>query len=206
MGAMPKVVDHDERRAQIVSATWDALASVGLEGATMRVIAERAGCTTGRLTHYFASREEILTAALRAVHERAGVRMIRAAEGASGASALRAVLLEALPLDDDRRREWQVWLAFWAQAAVDGNLRAENDQRYREWRDVLDRLLREAVPDLRTAERGARVDDLVALVDGLGVQAALDAGATTRMRSSGLRRAVDRAVVRATAPPDSEAR
>lgn len=203
---MPKVVDHDERRAQIVMATWDALASVGLEGATMRVIAERAGCTTGRLTHYFDSREAILTAALRAVHERAGVRMIRAAEGASGASSLRAVLLEALPLDDDRRREWQVWLAFWAQAAVDGNLRAENEQRYREWRDVLDRLLRQAVPGLRAGERAIRVDDLVALVDGLGLQATLDAGATDRSRSSALRRAVDRAVERATAAPPVRAR
>lgn len=202
---MPKVVDHDERRAQIVSATWDALASVGLEGSTMRAIAERAGCTTGRLTHYFDSREEILTAALREVHDRAGARMIRAADGASGPEALRAVLLEALPLDDERRLEWRVWLAFWAQAAVDANLRAENDQRYAEWRHVLDRLLREVVPGLRPAERAARVDDLVALVDGLGLQATLDTAATVRARSSALRRAVDRAVVRATAPPGQDA-
>lgn len=203
---MPKVVDHDERRAQIVSATWDALSSVGLEGSTMRVIAERAGCTTGRLTHYFDSREEILTAALREVHDRAGARMIRAADGASGAEALRAVLLEALPLDDERRREWRVWLAFWAQAAVDANLRAENGQRYSEWRDVLDRLLREVVPGLRPAERTARVEDLVALVDGLGLQVTLDTTATVRARSSALRRAVDRAVARATAPPVHDGR
>ena len=205
---MPKVVDHDERRAQIVSATWDALASVGVEGSTMRAIAERAGCTTGRLTHYFDSREEILTAALRAVHDRAGARMIRAAAaaGGSGVDALRAVLLESLPLDDERRLEWRVWLAFWAQAAVDAGLRAENEQRYAEWRDVLDRSLREAVPGLRPAERAARVDDLVALIDGLGLQATLDTTSSARARSSALRRAADRAAIRATAPPGHDGR
>lgn len=203
---MPKVVDHDERRAQIVSATWEALASVGLEGSTMRAIAERAGCTTGRLTHYFDSREEILTAALREVHGRAGARMIRAADGASDADALRAVLLEALPLDDERRLEWRVWLAFWAQAAVDAGLRAENEQRYAEWRDVLDRLLRKAVPGLRPAQRAARVEDLVALIDGLGLQATLDTASSTRTRSSALRRAAHRAASLATAPPDRDCR
>jgi AcrR family transcriptional regulator len=203
---MPKVVDHDERRAQIVSATWDALASVGLEGSTMRAIAERAGCTTGRLTHYFDSREEIITAALREVHGRAGARMIRAAEGASGVGALRAVLLEALPLDDERRLEWRVWLAFWAQATVDAGLRAENEQRYAEWRGVLDRLVREAVPGLRLAERAARVDDLVALIDGLGLQATLDATSSARARASALRRAADRAAIMATAPPGHDSR
>jgi AcrR family transcriptional regulator len=202
---MPKVVDHAERRAQIVAATWDALGTVGLEGATMRTIAERAGCSTGRLTHYFASREEILIAALRQVHELAGTRMISAAAGATGADAVRAVLLEALPLDAERRREWRVWLAFWAQATVDPALREENERRYAEWREVLDRLLVEAVPGLGADERAGRVEDLVAIIDGLGVQATLDTGKPGRRRSAALRgavdRAVERAVERATAPP-----
>ncbi len=199
---VPKVVNHEERRAQIVSATWEAIAAAGLDGATMRAIADRAGCTTGRLTHYFSGREEILTLALRRVHEDAAARMIRAAAGRSGSAALRAVLLEALPLDDDRRREWRVWLAFWARATVDEQLRAENEQRYGEWRGMVDRLLRDAVPDLTAAERAARVGELVVLVDGIGVQETLAPASDRAERAAAVRRVVDSAVARAVQPPD----
>lgn len=197
---MPKVVNHQERRAEIVAATWEAIAEVGLDGATMRAIAERAGCTTGRLTHYFSGREEILTAALRRVHEDAGTRMIRAAAGRSGADALRAVLLEALPLDDERRLEWRVWLAFWAQAAVDEQLRSENEQRYDEWRDIVDRLLRAAAPGLTAPERRVRADELVLFIDGLGVRETLARASDRTARAAAIRRSVDRAVVRALEP------
>lgn len=198
---MPKVVDHEERRAEIVTATWAAIAEAGLDGATMRAIAERAGCTTGRLTHYFSGRDEILTAALCRVHEDAGTRMIRAAASRSGADALRAVLLEALPLDDDRRLEWRVWLAFWAQATVDENLRAENEQRYAEWRDIVDRLLRDAAPRLTAPERAMRADELVLVIDGLGIRETLARTSDRPSRAAAVRRSVDRAVARAVEPP-----
>ena len=51
----------------------------------MRRIAEAAGCTTGLVTHYFASKDEILVAALRPSHEAAGARM-RAPAGAARGS------------------------------------------------------------------------------------------------------------------------
>ena len=47
---MPKVVDHAVRRAELVDAAWRVIAEEGLEAATMRRIAEAAGCTTGRVT------------------------------------------------------------------------------------------------------------------------------------------------------------
>src|SRR5580692_1468139 len=77
MGAMPKVVDHDARRAELVDAAWRVIAAEGLEAATMRRIAQAAGCTTGRVTHYFYSKDDMLVAALREVHRRAAERMIR---------------------------------------------------------------------------------------------------------------------------------
>ncbi|MGH3177968.1 MAG: TetR/AcrR family transcriptional regulator, partial [Streptosporangiaceae bacterium] len=55
MDTMPKVVDHAARRAELVDAAWRVIAEEGLEAATMRRIAEAAGCTTGRVTHYFDS-------------------------------------------------------------------------------------------------------------------------------------------------------
>jgi AcrR family transcriptional regulator len=172
---MPRVVDHQQRRDEIVAAAWRAIADDGLEGATMRRIAEAAGCATGKLAHYFDSRSDILVAALRTVHVKAAARTSAVQRRVTGRGVLRAVVLEGLPLDDERRTEWRVWLAFWGQAVVSDDLRAEHDRRYREWRRLLTRLVRDGVGrgELRVGDVRGEVDQLVALVDGLGMQGVL---------------------------------
>ena len=170
---MPKVVDHEQRRRELVAATWAVVAAEGIEAATVRRIAEEAGCTTGRITHYFADKEEVLVAALRQVHRAAGKRMLAATGERSGLEALRAVLAEALPLDQERVLEWRVWLAFWGSAATSTSLQAEQHQRYREWRGLLKRVLATAaLPADIDLDR--LVDQIVALVDGFGLQGVLD--------------------------------
>lgn len=170
---MPKVVDHEQRRRELVAATWAVVAAEGIEAATVRRIAEEAGCTTGRITHYFADKEEVLVAALRQVHRAAGKRMLAATGERSGLEALRAVLAEALPLDEERILEWRVWLAFWGSAATSTSLQAEQHQRYREWRGLLKRVLATAaLPADIDLDR--LVDQIVALVDGFGLQGVLD--------------------------------
>ena len=170
---MPKVVDHAQRRRELVAATWAVVAAEGIEAATVRRIAEEAGCTTGRITHYFADKEEVLVAALRQVHRAAGKRMLAAIGPRSGLEALRAVLAEALPLDQERVLEWRVWLAFWGSAATSASLQAEQHQRYREWRGLLKRVL--ATAQLSAdIDLDRLVDQIVALVDGFGLQGVLD--------------------------------
>jgi TetR/AcrR family transcriptional repressor of bet genes len=170
---VPKVVDHAQRRRVLVAATWGVVAAEGIEAATVRRIAEEAGCTTGRITHYFADKEEVLVAALRQVHRAAGKRMLAAIGQRSGLEALRAVLAEALPLDQERILEWRVWLAFWGSAATSTSLQAEQHQRYREWRGLLKRVL--ATAQLSAdIDLDRLVDQIVALVDGFGLQGVLD--------------------------------
>jgi AcrR family transcriptional regulator len=170
---VPKVVDHAQRRRELVAATWAVVAAEGIEAATVRRIAEEAGCTTGRITHYFADKEEVLVAALRQVHRAAGKRMLAAIGPRSGLEALRAVLAEALPLDQERILEWRVWLAFWGSAATSASLQAEQHQRYREWRGLLKRVL--ATAQLSAdIDLDRLVDQIVALVDGFGLQGVLD--------------------------------
>ena len=170
---MPKVVDHAQRRRELVAATWAVVAAEGIEAATVRRIAEEAGCTTGRITHYFADKEEVLVAALRQVHRAAGKRMLAAIGERSGLEALRAVLAEALPLDQERVLEWRVWLAFWGSAATSTSLQAEQHERYREWRGLLKRVL--ATARLSAGiDLDRLVDQIVALVDGFGLQGVLD--------------------------------
>ena len=170
-----------------MAATWRVIAEDGLEAATVRRIAEAAGCTTGRVTHYFESKDDVLVAALRQVHRSAAERMVPHL-ALTGHAALRSVLLEALPLDDRRRVEWRVWVAFWGRAAADAELRTEQERRYAAWRALLEDLLRRAVPSLGAQARRTSVDVVAAAIDGLGIQATLEPGVFSQRR---LERAVD---------------
>jgi AcrR family transcriptional regulator len=193
---VPKLIDHDWRRAELVDATWRVIAEEGVEAATVRRIAEAANCTTGRVTHYFANKGEVLRAALRQVHGATVERMLAHLGGDDPVEVLRSVLLEVLPLDDTTRLEWQVWLAFFGLAAADPELRAEQGRRNGEWRAFLDQLVERAAPALPADRRSASVDVMVAAIDGLGAQAVLDPGRFPRRR---LRAAVDRLIETALA-------
>jgi AcrR family transcriptional regulator len=59
---MPRHVDHDARRAQIIEATLGALAEHGPRGLTFRAVAQRMGGSTTFVTHYFASRQALIDA------------------------------------------------------------------------------------------------------------------------------------------------
>jgi AcrR family transcriptional regulator len=170
---VPKAVDRTEKRAEFVAASWNVIASEGLRAATLRRVASEAGCTTGSLTHYFPDRRSLLIDSLRSAHFQAGARMLETAKQApTDFERLEAVLLEALPLDKPRMREWRVWLAFWAEAMNDPELAKENTRRYAEWRSMLSDLVSPLVAN--TADADHEVDHLIALIDGLGLQLARD--------------------------------
>jgi len=110
---MPKVVDHDQRRSDIIDATWSLIVRGGLEATTMRDIAAAAGFANGALKHYFSGKAEIVEGAyykaLRQVSERARQRT----EAVTGVAALRAWCQATIPVD---REDWEaarVLLSFW---------------------------------------------------------------------------------------------
>lgn len=167
-GSVPIQVDHSERRAAFVAASWDVIAEEGYCATTLRRVASRARYTTGALTHYFPDRRTLLVAALRAAHGAAFKRMVAVTKGASSDfERLRSVVLEALPLDKRRLREWRVWMAFWSVAVVDGDLAEENAKRYADWLALIEGLLS---PLEKSQPGDARL--LIALIDGLGLDVA----------------------------------
>ena len=175
---MPKIVDPDQKRAELVAASWQVIATEGLRGATLRRVAAEAGCTTGALTHYFADRQALLTAALQAAQRQTGLRMLEASRRELGdRQRLEAVLLEALPLDETRLEEWRVWLAFWGESMCDPELAAEDARRYDEWRTMLRSVVRPLVEDAKQVE--SEVEHLIALVDGLGLRVARETKSET---------------------------
>ena len=162
---MPKAVDVDLKRDEFVAAGAEVIALEGLAAASMRRIAEQAGCTTGSLTHYFDSRNELLVATLKYVHNNAGARMVTAMQANGSAQArLRAVLRESLPFEAESLMEWSVWIAFWSVSIEDADLTKENTRRYKEWRQVIEHLL-----EPFSSNRSLETSNLLSLVDGYGL-------------------------------------
>ena len=82
------------KRAHVLAAARTAFFELGLDGASMREIAKRAGYTPGAIYSYFASKEEIYGALLGESLERLNVSVAQAlppatAEGRTRAEALR---------------------------------------------------------------------------------------------------------------------
>ena len=59
---MPKIVDHDKRRLEILNSAFSLFAGSGYHGVSVRQIAKSIGMTTGMLYHYFPSKPELFTA------------------------------------------------------------------------------------------------------------------------------------------------
>jgi AcrR family transcriptional regulator len=127
---MPKAVDHEQRREQIAHAACVVVAKHGFENATVARIARSAGYTTGMLPHYFASKQDIILAALRLSLRRIEARLNEA--GSHGPDLL-AVLTEALPIDESRFIECAFWTAFWGQVSTDSEARRLNAWVHREY-------------------------------------------------------------------------
>ena len=173
---MPKIVDWDARRDDILSATWRVIARDGIAKATIRAIAREAGCSRGILAHYFDDKADILGSALVMSHRRVGDRMGEAAKGQAGLDALRIVMLEALPLDERRDLEAQIEISFWGRALGNPALR---DLQNREFDRLTNRLRGHLAEAAGLGQVAGSVDldlathQLVMLIDGLSAERVL---------------------------------
>jgi TetR/AcrR family transcriptional repressor of bet genes len=181
---MPKLVDHEQRREELAAAVWRVASRDGLEAVTTRAVAAEAGWSTGALHHYFDDKEDLLLFAFQIVADRVGRRVGAARETAGGPLELaRELLAIGLPLDAERRAETRVWFAFLGLALTRPALARAQRAAYRHWRRLLADALREA-QEQGQIEAGIDVEreaaGLMALVDGLAVQAMFESRARTQ--------------------------
>ena len=170
---MPKIVDHDERRTEIVRAIIKVVAGGGLAGATVRSIAREGGFSSGVIAHYFANKDEMVRYAFEFVADRVFRRIDARLKQSEGADRVRVILEEHVPVSK-QDEETAVALAFWEMALHDPELRAMFREKYRRWRDYLRSELAALLPDLAPDALDRRVDLAVAAADGLLVTFALD--------------------------------
>lgn len=174
---MPKQVDHEQRRIEIVEATWRIIARGGFAAATMREIAAEAGFANGGLKHYFANKDELLVAAFQRTFYRINERAALDTGDKTGLAAIRALCMQMLPLDDERRVESRVTVAFWDRAASNPVLMKVHADSHAIWRNFFEQHLElaratgEIHEDVATA---LVVDELLWLTTGLQVVPLLD--------------------------------
>lgn len=170
---MPKVVDADARRTEVIDAVWRVVLRDGVDAASLRRVADEAGLAIGSVRHYFASHEDLLVAAAQALVDRLTARLEARAARVHETDDRRALvtdlLEELLPLDRRRRDEVGVWLAFLAAARTNPALAAQARELHRGTRS----LARTIVSRTPLGEDETEVEHLCAVVDGLAVNGVL---------------------------------
>jgi AcrR family transcriptional regulator len=144
---VPKLVDRERRRQEILEVTWRLMASRGADAATMREIAREAGYANGALAYYFANKEALVEAAYVHVFDRTNERIRTAVAGKRGVPALRAFLVEVLPTTELTRLEARIVLPFWSRTVTDERLARLNDAAMRRWRHELGALIAQGRED-----------------------------------------------------------
>jgi AcrR family transcriptional regulator len=173
---MPKIVDHEQRRRELGHAVWRVIRRDGVDHASVRTVANEAGWSPGALRHYFATQSELLAFAMRLVVERIEGRISALNRPTDAREGVEQVLHELLPLDEERRAENEIWLAFTARALIDPELRAQHHEMH----DALNQACAASLETLAAAGRAQagsqtalQVEHLHALTDGLAVHTAL---------------------------------
>ena len=173
---MPKVVDHEQRRRELAHAVWRVIRRQGVDQASVRTVALEAGWSPGALRHYFATQSELLAFAMRLVVERIEGRIAAINQATDPREAVEQVLHELLPLDDERRAENEVWLAFTARALIDPALRDQHNEVHA----ALHQACASSIQTLAAAGNdnagqapALEAERLHALIDGLALHTAL---------------------------------
>ncbi|MFF2955725.1 TetR/AcrR family transcriptional regulator [Kitasatospora sp. NPDC057965] len=185
---MPKVISPEARRQDVARAVLRIVGRDGLEHASLRNIADEAGLAIGSVRHYFDGQAEVVIFAMEELCRRIGERVRGHAERlldpAAAAdptdpaapldrrAAVEALLAELLPLDDPRREEAVLWLAFTTAARTRPELRPGAALLHESTRRLVARVLDEArrsggVP--AGLDLPLETERLAALLDGLAL-------------------------------------
>jgi AcrR family transcriptional regulator len=174
---MPKLADHEQRRAEILEATWHVVRERGLEATTTRAIAAKAGCSLSILAHYFDGKDDIVQSAQTALYERIVERAFRISKDLFGLAALRQALEAALPIDQERIADAHLNVAFAGMALSRPMLTEVRRRSHREMRRLLYICLAEArdLNELRDDVVDENVvDEFIVLVEGSAMFGLID--------------------------------
>lgn len=168
-----------ERRQNLVNATLESISDHGLEGATVRDIAARAGVTGGLIRHYFDGKDQMVREAYREML----ATMTRTAIDAMGAQdddpedRLRRFIIANLTAPIADPKALSLWAAFIGRVRTDEEFGRIHRQNYLIFLSTLEGMI------VLLTEKHGRTDDrrnarelaiaINGLIDGLWLEASL---------------------------------
>ncbi|MGX5805357.1 TetR family transcriptional regulator C-terminal domain-containing protein [Bradyrhizobium sp. Arg314] len=170
---------EERRRQDLIDATLDCVAEYGLQGATLRTIALRAGVTAGLIRHYFPGKEELLqeayTALVGRMTEQAKAALVM--EDASPRRRLAAFVTANLNAPIIDQRVFSLWATFLGRASADPTLARAHREGYLGFRNEVEAVVAEvlAAEQRKTDASELRHHAIAinAIIDGLWIEGCL---------------------------------
>ncbi|WP_052144535.1 TetR/AcrR family transcriptional regulator [Halalkalibacter okhensis] len=116
---MPKIVDHAERKDQIVEATFRCIHHYGFEKTTLREIAKEAELSLGSVQHFFPKQKDIYMYAMDVIYQRFEKRMQKVIQNQEVfENAVRTVKQIVQVNTEEERIENDIWVKFSIMATM----------------------------------------------------------------------------------------
>jgi AcrR family transcriptional regulator len=164
-----------ERLEQILAAACRAILERGFPATRIADIARAAGVSTGTVHYYFATKDEVLVAALKSASGRLFDRVERPGD-ASAARRLARLLAASVPRPGPARDEYVLWIELWLRVLHRPDLLPECEALSERWRGYFRDVVRAGVAtgELAPAAPADEIAErLLAFVDGLGFETAV---------------------------------
>ena len=172
MLAMDNVSSAQRRESALTEAVMAIVAEHGLDGVSVREVAAAADVSIGTVQHYFPTKERLLAAAYTEAVRRIRDRLDALRLGPDPRANLARVLRQLLPLDERRRTETRVYVAFAAGAAASPTLAEIQKDILAELHVALSEAFALTWRDAASTHRcRLAAHAVIALVDGLALHA-----------------------------------
>jgi AcrR family transcriptional regulator len=186
---MPRPHVEEERRQQILSATWHVIAASGFGSLRVADVAKRAGVSSGMIHYYFETKRDLLKAAFERYFAHSTGRRQWIMETGKGPLDLLKLIVESyLPIEPETLEGWRVWSALWVEGLQEPDLQQLNEDFYGQWRRQVAGIIRDG-QDAGLIREGSAIElanMLIAMIDGLAIQVLLGSKSMTaeRMRAT----------------------
>lgn len=184
---MPRIVDHDQRRREICDVLLDVVADHGIPAVTIRGVARRGGWSTGVISHYFKSRQDLLLGGLRRAAEHLDDYNRKVLTTLEGIAAIEHLLEGSIPIDGRRVALCRIFFFFYNEAMHQEEIKKEIESYLAGWRSSVAKAIRQSqrkgdFPENLDSRQAAT--DLIGLADGISMHALLDTNAMERIREN----------------------
>ena len=183
-----------ERRLELIRVMADLVAEEGIDGATIRKVAKRAGVSTGMVSHYFPAKRDLIMA----VHATLGDefrRRINAQAGEEPRAARLRTMLKTGVSEEGRTLPSSFWLEYVAEASRDEELGRYYTERFGRNNSILKQSIESGITQgefRNDIDAAALADVLQAILFGSRVLFGIKGGPMTEERATRMAEAVFR--------------